>query len=210
MKAVDSHAHLDDRAFDKDRASLIAELFREEIGVVTIGTSLASSEAAIALARQAQASLGNRRRAPPQRQIPERSSRGAPAGACHASEGRRNWPRSASTYYRDLSPRDRQREVFRAQLDLARSLGLPICPAQSGIDRGPSEDPSGRRERPTTGVVHSFLGDAEILGRAFLDTRPSSRRVWRSAHVFEERGAPFRDSPERRWTGFWSKPTVPT
>ena len=49
----DTHAHLDDRAFDADRQELIASLPSQGVGLVmNPGCSLASSQAADALSRQ--------------------------------------------------------------------------------------------------------------------------------------------------------------
>ena len=49
----DTHAHMDDRAFDEDRAALLEALPGSGIGLlVNPGCSLASSEAACALARE--------------------------------------------------------------------------------------------------------------------------------------------------------------
>ena len=50
MRLIDSHAHLDDRAFDRDRAALIAKLHADGFGVVTVGSSLESSREAVRLA----------------------------------------------------------------------------------------------------------------------------------------------------------------
>jgi len=64
-------------------------------------------------------------------------------------------------YYRDLSPRDRQRDVFAQQLDLAAELALPIClhNRESTDDLLAILKTRGAAHR---GVVHSFLGDSAL------------------------------------------------
>ena len=165
MNVVDSHAHLDDRAFDKDRAAVIADLFREGIGAITIGASLRSSEAAIALAskhRQIWATVGihpHNAKFVTDRVLSQLSDLAGHASVVGIGE-------IGLDYYRDLSPRDVQREAFRAQLDLAASLELPV----SLHNRESTDDfleilrEAGVRHG---GVVHSFLGDVE-LAEAFL------------------------------------------
>ena len=49
----DSHAHLDDRRFDEDRAEIFADLKNHGVGLImNIGCDLASSERSVALAEQ--------------------------------------------------------------------------------------------------------------------------------------------------------------
>jgi len=166
MRLIDSHAHLDDRAFDRDRAAVIARAFQDDMGIITIGASLESSRRAIRLAgrhRRVWATVGAH-----------------PHGAKHVDENSlREFERLATSpdvvaigeigldYYRDLSPRDVQRGVFEEQLKLARRLDLPICLH----NRDATDDllailhDAGDRQR---GVVHSFLGGVE-RAQEFLD-----------------------------------------
>jgi TatD DNase family protein len=123
---VDSHAHIDASRFDADRAAVIQAAFAGGVTrIVDPGCDLASSRAALALAR-------------------------AYPGAIFAAVG--THPHDATTYnaeveeeyralarepevvaigefgldyFRMLSPREVQREVFCAHLRLARELDLP-------------------------------------------------------------------------------------
>lgn len=73
-------------------------------------------------------------------------------------------------YHYDFSPRDVQRAVFRAQLDLAQRRGLPVA-----IHTREAEDDTlallheARARGPLSGVFHCFTGDAAAARRA-LDT----------------------------------------
>ncbi len=166
MRLIDSHAHLDDRAFRVDRAAVIARAFAAGIGIITIGSDLRSSREAVRLAerhRRIWAAVGAH-----------------PHGARHVDastlQAFGRWAKHDAVvaigeigldYYRDLSPRDVQRRAFREQLDLARRLDLPICLH----DRESTDDLLEiLREAPGEhrGVVHSFLGGSD-LARAFLD-----------------------------------------
>jgi TatD DNase family protein len=60
-------------------------------------------------------------------------------------------------FYRDRAPRDRQREVFRAQLDLARELGKPVVVHTRAAD----EETAAELERfGGTVVLHCFSSPA--------------------------------------------------
>ena len=160
MRLIDSHAHLDDRAFGKDRAAVIARAFAEKIGVITIGSDLRSSREAVHLAerhRQIWAAVGAH-----------------PHGAKHVDastlEEFERWAKRdvvvaigeiGLDYYRDLSPRDVQRRVFRRQLDLARRIDLPVClhNRESTDDLLAILRATGAEHR---GVVHSFLGGPDL------------------------------------------------
>lgn len=69
-------------------------------------------------------------------------------------------------YHYDLSPRDVQREVFRAQVGLARELGLPIVihTREAEADTIEILRQEGRGE--VTGVFHCFTGDRDAARRA--------------------------------------------
>ena len=166
MKFIDSHAHLDDRAFDKDRAALIAQLFTETIGVLTIGSSLDSSRAACRLAQRHRgiwATVGahphgaKRVDAPTVKVFEEMAAGEEVVGIGEIG----------LDYYRDLSPRDVQRRVFAEQLELARRVDLPVVLH----NRESTEDMLAILKNHASshrGVVHSFLGD-EALAEAFLE-----------------------------------------
>ena len=166
MKFIDSHAHLDDRAFDKDRAVLIAQLYAETIGVLTIGSSLESSREACRLAQRHRgiwATVGAH---------PHGAKR-VDVATLKAFEEMADGDEVVGIgeigldFYRDLSPRDVQRRVFSEQLDLARRLDLPVV-----LHNRESTDDMlailGSHAATHRGVVHSFLGDV-ALAEAFLE-----------------------------------------
>jgi TatD DNase family protein len=166
MRLIDSHAHLDDRAYAKDRAAVIARAFAEEIGIITIGADLESSREAVRLAarhRTIWATVGAHPHGA--KEVADETLTEFEGLAAHddvVAIGE-----IGLDYYRDLSPRDVQRSVFEAQLDLASRLDLPIClhNRESTDDLLAILRAAGPAHR---GVVHSFLGDAD-LAATFLD-----------------------------------------
>ena len=63
-------------------------------------------------------------------------------------------------FYYDNSPRDTQQDVFRAQLDFAVRLGMPVIIHTRDADTETIEIL--REMRPSRGVVHCFTGGGEL------------------------------------------------
>jgi len=166
---TDSHAHLDDARFDADLAAVLERARAagvERILTISGGTSAAELERAVRLAEAHPflwAAVGLH-----------------PHEAGHASddlytalEGLARSPRVLAwgevglDYHYDHSPRDRQREVFRRQLQLARALRLPIiihC-------REAWEDCLGLLAEEWAasglgGILHCFSGTFDVARRA--------------------------------------------
>lgn len=160
MRWIDSHAHLDDRAFDQDRAGVITRCADEKMGIITIGSSLHSSKAGLRLARRYRnmwATVGvhpHDAKALDDATLGELKKLAQDELVVGIGE-------IGLDYYRDLSPRDRQRSAFERQLALAADVGLPIClhNRESTDDFLAVLRAAGSQHR---GVVHSFLGDREL------------------------------------------------
>ena len=163
----DTHAHMDDRAFDADREELLASLPEKGVGLVmNPGCSLESSRNAVALANRydsVYAAVGSH-----------------PDAADEVDEGvleeyrklRKENPKVKAIgeigldyHYEDI-PREIQLRAFRMQMELARELGLPVIVHE----REAHED--GMKiveEFPTvTGVFHCYSGSAE-MARQLVD-----------------------------------------
>mgnify|MGYP004530619319 FL=1 len=157
----DTHAHIDDRAFDPDRERLLEALPQKGIGLlVNPGCTLASSRAACDLAREypyIYAAVGS-----------HPDAAGEVTEAC-LEEYRclvRENPKVVAIgeigldyHYEDI-PREIQKRAFRMQLDLARELNLPVIVHE----REAHEDGLNiLRDYPeVTGVFHCFSGSAEM------------------------------------------------
>jgi len=157
----DTHAHLDDRAFDADRQTLLASLPEQGIGLMmNPGCSLASSRAADALSRKypfVYAAVGSHPDAADEvdEQVLEEYRR-----MCRENPKIRAIGEIGLDYHYEDIPRSRQLEAFRAQMALARELNLPVIVHE----REAHED--GMRvveEFPeVTGVFHCYSGSAEM------------------------------------------------
>jgi len=71
-------------------------------------------------------------------------------------------------YYRDRSPREVQREVFRAQLELARELSLPVIIHDRDAHNDVLQILREAKAEEIGGVLHCFSGDRD-LARACMD-----------------------------------------
>ena len=156
----DTHAHLDDSAFDADRAALLAALPGAGLSfVMNPGCSLASSRAAVALAEQypyVYAAVGSHPDAADE--VNDETIQAYRALAAH--------PRVLAIgeigldyHYEDI-PRAIQQQAFRAQLALAAELDLPVIVH----DREAHADCLAiiGAFPQVTGVFHCFSGSAEM------------------------------------------------
>lgn len=159
---IDTHAHLYDERYDEDRAEMIARA--EAAGVVQIismGDTMAASAQVVADAERypaLYAAVGIH-----------------PESAAPLTEEDRAqllaWARHPKVvaigeigldYYweKDAAQRAVQRELFRAQLDVARAAGLPVCIH----DREAHGDTLAILQavgRDLTGVLHCYSGSIE-------------------------------------------------
>ena len=157
----DTHAHLDDRAFDEDRAQLLDRLPKEGIALVmNPGCSLASSQEAVRLANQYDylfAAVGSHPDAADE--VNEETLRQYRRLCTDNPKVKAIGEIGLDYHYEDI-PRDIQKLAFRAQMDLARELDLPVIVHE----REAHED--GMKiaaEFPTvTGVFHCYSGSLEM------------------------------------------------
>ena len=168
---IDSHAHLHDRAFDGDRAAVLARARAAGLtAIVTVGTDLAESEAAAALARAEPdvfAAVGFH---PHDAKDWDAAGRSRIA-ALAVEESVVAIGEIGLDFYRDLSPRADQERAFRDQLSLADDLGLPVVIHSRDAHEATVavlSEWAAARERPSgapLGVIHCFSGDAALARR---------------------------------------------
>ena len=157
----DTHAHMDDHAFDADRAELLSALPQQGLALVmNPGCSLASSHNACALAREYDyiyAAVGSHPDVADEvnqvvigeyRRLVQENPKVKAIGEI-----------GLDYHYEDI-PRDVQQAAFQAQMALAAELNLPVIVHE----RDAHED--GMKiveEFPTvTGVFHCYSGSAEM------------------------------------------------
>ena len=157
----DTHAHLDDHAFDEDRRELLASLPEKGIGLLmNPGCSYESSRNAIALSEQYDyiyAAVGSH---------PDAADEVDDALIAKYRELCKQHPKVKAIgeigldyHYEDI-PREIQKKAFRLQMELARELDLPVIVHE----REAHED--GLKivdEFPTVkGVFHCYSGSLEL------------------------------------------------
>ena len=157
----DTHAHMDDRAFDEDREALLSRLPEE--GIVLLmnpGCSLDSSRAACALARKYDyiyAAVGSH---------PDAAAEVCPEVLEQYRVLVRENPKVKAIgeigldyHYEDI-PREIQKEAFRAQMALAAEENLPVIVHEREAH---GDGMAIVREFPTVnGVFHCYSGSLEM------------------------------------------------
>lgn len=157
----DTHAHMDDRAFDTDRSALLAQLPARGIALVmNPGCSLDSSRAAVALAGQYDylyAAVGSHPDAADE--VNEETLAQYRLLAQTSAKVRAIGEIGLDYHYEDI-PREIQQRAFRAQLALARELKLPVIVHE----REAHEDGMKIVEEfpDVTGVFHCYSGSLEM------------------------------------------------
>lgn len=161
---IDSHAHLDDVAFDEDREATLDRARAAGIGaLINVGFDEARWATTLALATAHPTIYAVLGLHPHEAQSWDR------AVAERLREALRH-PRVAGLgeigldFYRDYAPHDRQRVAFRAQLALAQDGGLPVVLHSRAAEE---ETVATLAEAGITrGVLHSFSGSLEVAERA--------------------------------------------
>ncbi len=157
----DTHAHLDDRAFDADREALLAALPGQELALVmNPGCSLRSSRNAAALAARYDYIYAAAGSHPDAADEVDEGVLEEYRTLCKLNPKIRAIGEIGLDYHYEDIPRSVQQRAFRLQLGLARELGLPVIIH----DREAHEDCLAiLREFPeVTGVFHCYSGSAEM------------------------------------------------
>jgi len=154
---IDSHAHLEMKEFDPDRSDVIERARAAGIdGIVTVGTNPDLSRKALAIARQHEniySTVG----------IHPHDAAAADDPSLEVLKKLAQDPKVVAygeiglDYFRNLSPREKQVEMFAKQLDLACELNLPVV-----IHDREAHEQTLRMVKASgvrSGVFHCFSGD---------------------------------------------------
>jgi TatD DNase family protein len=168
MELVDTHCHLDWKAFADDRAAVIDRAV--EAGVrrmITIGVDVASSRRAIAIADQYEpvyAAVG----------VHPNDCADFDAAALQEIRSLAQHPKVVAIgeigldYYWQKVDHDTQARAFRAQLELAADLGRPVIihSREAAADVVTVLEKFTQQAR-LTGTLHSYFDDLDMARRVF-------------------------------------------
>ncbi len=162
----DTHAHLNDKQFDKDREQVIRRAQEEYgvTGIVNIGYNRETIRTSLALAEEVDfiyTAIGWH-----------------PHDASTFNEEELQWIKSLSShpkvvalgemgldYYRNRAPREVQAEVFRQQIRLAREVNLPIVIHCREAYQDTLQILKDEKAEEVGGVMHCFGGDQEVAAQ---------------------------------------------
>lgn len=160
---VDTHSHLEDKKFADDRCEIILRAKQEGIEtIINVGSDLITSQQSIKLATDYNfiyAAVGVH----PHDAAKFNNNDYETFVELTKSEKVVGIGEIGLDYYRDLSPRLIQQQVFREFIRLARMTNLPIIvhdrEAHSDILKILKEEEADK----VSGVLHSFSGDIDML-----------------------------------------------
>ncbi len=156
----DTHAHLNDPAFDPDRDELIRGLPEKGVGLVmNVGCCLESSRDCVAMAKaypHIYASVGSH---PDSANEVNEAVLDEYRMLCKHNKVKAIGEIGLDYYYEDI-PRDIQQKAFRLQLELAQELDMPVIVHERDAHQ---DGLMIVKDFPTvTGVFHCFSGAAEM------------------------------------------------
>jgi TatD DNase family protein len=169
MFLTDTHTHLDFPEFDGDREQVIERALAAGVkAMINVGADLASSRAAVALAEtypQIYAAVG----------VHPHDAKTLTDEVLEELRQLAQHPKVVAIgeigldFYRDLSPRDQQRQAFHQQLRLAREVGKPVIihdrEAHAEVMSILRHWGEGNYRQPA-GVLHCFSGDLAMAREA--------------------------------------------
>ena len=173
---IDSHAHLDANAFDKDRAAVVARAVASDVStIITIGCDLESSRASVELANRFPrvfSTVGFH----PHDAAKMTEDDLAVLGELSQHPKVVGIGEMGLDFYRNLSPRECQIAVFKRQLSFAAEVDKPVVihSRNAGeetfdiLSEWAKDRVRGKSKNGLLGVIHCFSGDVE-LARRYVD-----------------------------------------
>ncbi len=166
---IDIGVNLVHDSFDADRSEVIEQAKAAGVSrLIVTGTSVASSERAVELAQQHPDRLYATAGIHPHHAKQCDAAAIAGLAALIEAEAVVAVGECGLDYFRDFSPRDRQRDAFDAQLELAAQTQLPVFLHQRDAHRDFVAQLESHRSSLRGGVAHCFTGGPDEL-RDYLD-----------------------------------------
>lgn len=159
---IDSHAHLDDKKFDRDRDMIIKNLRSNGIEiVVNVGADLKSSKSTVELAKEYEniyAVIG----------VHPHSASELNRDAIETLKSLSKEEKVVAIgeigldFYYDNSPRDIQRSAFKTQIQLAKELSLPIVIHSRQADQETFDTIKELKDENLKVLLHCYSGSVEL------------------------------------------------
>lgn len=162
MEFFDSHAHLNDNKFKQDLAQVILRASSAQVKyILNVGYDLASSRQAVEIAKRYPgnfAAVG----------VHPHDASSYDDAVEHELEQLAAHPKVVAVgemgldFYRDLSPRDVQKKVFRRQIALAKKVNKPIIVHDRDAHQGVMEILKQEKVVDLGVVLHCFSGSPQM------------------------------------------------
>jgi len=160
---IDTHTHLQFERFDEDRELVIQRAIKNDVdAMITIGTDIKSSGEAIDLAKKfavIYASVGIH----PNDCLDTSETDLEKISELAQTERVIAIGEIGLDYYRQHTPKDKQQDVLRKQIQIAHELGLPIIIHNRDAHEDIYDVLKQEKAEETSGVFHSFTGDLKFL-----------------------------------------------
>lgn len=158
---LDSHAHLEMNEFESDRDEVIKRAVNEDVKcIVTVGTNLQLSLKAVALADQYENLYATVGIHPHDVSQADKKMLDALKELVKKSKKIVAYGEIGLDYFRNISPQEKQLELFGLQLELAKELDLPVVIHDREAHQQSLE--TVRVSGVRRGVFHCFSGDYDM------------------------------------------------
>ena len=165
---IDSHTHLEMKAFDRDRKEVIERAFEGGVTqMITIGTDLSSSTRALELAQQYDfiySTVGFHPHHAKETDVEQLNELVQLAAEPKVVA----WGEMGLDFFRNYSPPERQIDIFNHQLDMVMGNDLPIIIHDREAHKEVIDILKSRGVNQYRGVIHCFSGDYN-LAMTFID-----------------------------------------
>ncbi len=164
---VDTHTHLHFPQFDKDREEILEKIKEKFDFVVNVGISIKDSIKALSLALKQNNIYSTFGVHPHEAKDTDLEEFEKVFKKVYKDYGRKIVAigEAGLDFYRNLSPKEKQYEVFEFQIDLAKKYNLPLVIHCRNAEKELSEIIK-RKGKDIKGIIHCFNGDKTLLKTA--------------------------------------------
>ncbi len=162
---IDTHAHIHFPQFDEDREQIIKECEEKLDAVVTVGCDLEDSKKAIKVAESSKniyASVGIH---PHEAKNYSEKDYNLIVELIKSSSRVVAVGEAGLDFYRNLSPKSKQYEIFEMQVEIAKQFNLPIIIHTRNAAKEMAEFIK-TKMNDCKGIIHCFSGEKELLEAA--------------------------------------------